>query len=104
MSNPIQLASNPVIARMESLVASELGKEVVILSVDSGHFFLLNNTASRIWDLLDAPLPLDSITDTLVSRFAVDPDDCRRDVSEFVQVMLERGLLRQTSDQPEREA
>lgn len=91
-SNP--LPDNPTLARADSLIASDVGKEVVILSVDSGFFFLLNSTGARIWDLLDAPRALDAITDTLVQRFAVDSDDCRREVGQFVQVMLDKGLLK----------
>ena len=94
MSPSSHLADNPTIARADSLVASEVSGEVVILSIESGFFFLLNKTGSRIWELLEAPLALDAITGALIQRFAVDPDDCRREASEFVQVMLDKGLFR----------
>lgn len=94
MGNPDHLADNPTLARAESLVASVVGREVVILNIDSGFFFLLNKTGSRIWDLLEVPLAFETITSTLIDRFVVDPEDCRREVAEFVGVMLDRGLLR----------
>lgn len=94
MSPSNHLADNPTIARADSLVASEVSGEVVILSIDTGFFFLLNKTASRIWDLLEAPLALEAIASALIQRFAVDPADCRREVGEFVQIMLDKGLLR----------
>lgn len=86
--------ASSILARADSLVATEVGKEVVIVSLESGFFFLLNNTGSRIWDLLEAPRALDAITEALIARFAVEPDNCRREVTEFVHVMLEKGLLK----------
>ena len=94
MSQPDHLADNPTLARADSLVASEVGGEVVILNIDSGFFFLLNKTGSRVWDLLETPLALQAITDALIQRFVVDPEDCRREVGEFLEVMLAKGLLR----------
>ena len=81
------------IARAEGLVASDVNGEVVILSIEVGHFFHLNATASRIWNLLDAPMTLAALSAAMRERFTVGADDCRRDVTEFVQGMLDKGLL-----------
>ena len=53
----------------------------------------MNATASRIWDLLDAPMTLAALSAAMRERFAVGADECRRDVTEFVQGMLDKGLL-----------
>jgi phage baseplate assembly protein W len=86
-------AADAHIARAEGLVASDVNGEVVILSIEVGHFFHLNATGSRIWNLLDAPMTLAALSAAMAERFAVGADECRRDVTEFVQSMLERGLL-----------
>lgn len=81
------------LARADGLVASEVDGDIVILSIDSGHFFHLNATGSRLWDLLDAPLTVAELCEKARERFAVDADECRRDVDEFVQGMRDKGLL-----------
>ena len=58
MSDQPAATDDAHIARAEGLVASDVNGEVVILSIEVGHFFHLNATASRIWDLLDAPMTL----------------------------------------------
>jgi len=93
MSEHSALATDAPIARAEGLVASEVNGEVVVLSIELGHFFHLNATGSRIWNLLDAPKTVAALSATLGERFSVGAEECRRDVAEFVQGMLEKGLL-----------
>ncbi|MEO8259987.1 MAG: PqqD family protein [Acidobacteriota bacterium] len=81
------------LARAEGLVASEVNGEIVILSIDSGHFFHLNSTGSRLWTLLETPLTVAELCEAARARFAVDAEDCRRDVTEFVQGLVAKGLL-----------
>ena len=81
------------LARADGLVASDVNGDVVILSIDSGHFFHLNATGSRLWDLLDTPMTVTELCERARERFAVDAEACRRDVGEFVQGLREKGLL-----------
>jgi hypothetical protein len=93
MSDLPALAVDAPIARAEGLVASETNGEVVILSIEVGHFFHLNATGSRVWNLLDAPMTVAALSAALSERFAVSAAECRRDVTEFVAAMLDKGLL-----------
>jgi hypothetical protein len=93
MTDQPPLTDTANLARAEGLVASEVNGEIVILSIEVGHFFHLNTTGSRIWGLLDAPMTVAGLCAAMRERFAVDADQCRRDVTEFVQGMLAKGLL-----------
>ena len=93
MSDQSALAADAHIARAEGVVASDVNGEVVILSIEAGHFFHLNATGSRIWNLLNAPMTVAALSAAVGERFAVGADECRRDVTEFVEGMLDKGLL-----------
>ena len=92
-SAPAAPADTDRIARAEGLVASEVNGDIVILSIDSGHFFHLNATGSRLWDLLESPMTVAELCVKARERFAVDADACRRDVGDFVQGLRDKGLL-----------
>jgi hypothetical protein len=94
LPEPPEVTDDLRVARADGLVASEIDGDVVILSIDSGHFFHLNATGSRLWDLLDAPMTVAELCDKARERFAVDADECRRDVGAFVQGLRDKGLLR----------
>ena len=93
MTDQPGLNDDASVGRAEGLVASEVNGEIVILSIEVGHFFHLNATGSRIWNLLDAPMTVAGLCSAMRERFSVDADDCRRDVVEFVQGMLAKGLI-----------
>ena len=93
MSDRPDLTDDIRLARAEGLVASDLNGEIVILNIESGHFFHLNVTGSHIWNMLDAPMTFAALCAATRERFAVDADECRRGVTEFAQGMLARGLL-----------
>ncbi|WP_417617088.1 lasso peptide biosynthesis PqqD family chaperone [Parasphingorhabdus sp.] len=80
--------------RSPDLVASELEGEVVLLSVESSHFYNLNRIGSRIWDLLDQPLSIPEICRELMAQFNVSPTDCESEVRQFIEKMLDQGLFR----------
>jgi hypothetical protein len=89
----MMMTNNSMVARGASLVSSQVDGQAVIMNIDSGHFFQLNQTASRIWDLLETPQDLASINRQLNDRFDVDPERCRTDLAEFIGVMQQKGLL-----------
>jgi hypothetical protein len=86
-------ADNAMISRKPTLIAADVADEAILLDVDSGYFFQLNPTASRIWNLVETPRPLSELCDEMGRTFAVDAETCRSDVHEFVADMRDRGLL-----------
>lgn len=87
------MTETSVVARVDTMVSSEVDGEVVIMSIESGHFFRLNHSASRIWDLLDTPKDLATLCRHLGDRFEMDAVDGQADVVEFVSAMQAKGLL-----------
>ena len=86
------------IARLEGLVTTEVDGEVLILSLDTGHYFHLNEIGSAIWQRLDvAPIRFADLCGALAEDFDVNPAECRSDVAEFVQRMVDKRLVAVTS-------
>jgi hypothetical protein len=82
-----------LIGRSKSVVGADAIDAAILIDIDSGYFFELNKTASRIWALVEQPIPLVDLCTELGKRFKVRPETCRADVAEFVADMRERGLL-----------
>ena len=79
--------------RKPGLVAADVADDAILLDIDSGYFFQLNRTGSRIWALVAQPQDLGAVCDQMAGGFRVDPETCRRDVTEFVADLLARGVL-----------
>lgn len=79
--------------RAQGLVASEIEEQIVVLNIDSGHFFSLNPVGARIWEMLATPQTEQQICSAMLARFDVENDECRAQVREFVDRMLAHGLV-----------
>ena len=93
MSNPTSIDPATLLSRPANLAVSEIDGEMVILNLDSGHFFQLNQVGSRIWEALETPLTMVELCRAMVQRFDVDPDTCRRDCEAFVDALSAHALV-----------
>ncbi len=55
--------------------------------------FALNPVAGHIWQELDGKRSLGEIRDSILARFDVEREAADRDVREFIEELLEAGLL-----------
>jgi len=75
-----------------------LEREVVVLNLKSGLYYVLNETSSRIWELLfvkneDVPKAASIIAD----EYRLDNDEgVRKDIEEQVEYWLAESLIAKT--------
>jgi hypothetical protein len=89
MNIPLQ----SIIGRNEDVFAGQIDDEMVMVSIQSGNYFVLNLTARRIWELLETPLSIADVCDKLVQEYAVDPQTCRAEVVQFVEKLQENQII-----------
>jgi hypothetical protein len=74
--------------------AADLDGDVVVLSVRAGSYFSFNHVGSEIWDMLAKPCRVGQIFHELLRRHNVDAETLASDVTPFLQMLVERGLVR----------
>ena len=74
-------------------VACTVAGEVVILHLEDGVYYGLNEVGTRVWQLLEQPRRVEQIVDAIVSEFEVERDRCATDITELLQSLAERGLV-----------
>ncbi|MDW7755892.1 MAG: PqqD family peptide modification chaperone [Brevefilum sp.] len=87
----IQLES--VITKNENIFSGQIDDELVMVSIDSGSYYVLNSTALRIWELLESPLSISEICDKLIKEYEIDPQACRTEVVKFVKLLEEKQII-----------
>ena len=75
------------------VLASELGPEVVMLSLRDRTYYGLDGVGVAIWRLLQTPVTISRIVAALVDTYDVDAERCRRDVLAVIVTLVERGLV-----------
>ena len=82
-----------VVVRADDLVSSRLDGETVLMSVDQGKYFGLDNVGSHIWDMIAQPRTVRQICDELMKQFKVDRAVCEADVTGFLEELQARSML-----------
>jgi hypothetical protein len=81
------------IRRTDGVVEAQFDEIRVVLNEDLAYLGL-NKVGQRIWDLIESPQTLASLVDQLVAEYDVDEADCTRDVSRYVEALVEHKLVR----------
>lgn len=74
-------------------MSSEVGDEVIMMSIEEGSYFGLKGPSGRIWELLKDGSDLQQIHSDLVSEYEVDPSECERELFALIGDMLQNNLI-----------
>ncbi len=70
-----------------------LDDEAVILSIEKGMYYTLNPLGSRIWTLIQKPVKVGSIRDTLLKEYEIDKETCEADLLSLLNDLKKEGLI-----------
>jgi hypothetical protein len=88
------------ISRSEDLMFSQLGDEIVIMSIEKGRYFALDDVAARIWTLMEQPIIVHDLCEGLLAAYDVKADECVADTLELLQRLNHHGLIRVVESGP----
>lgn len=80
----------------ENVLHQQLGDvegEIVLLDMQNGGYFGLNDVGSRIWCLIQEGNPVGSIIDALTKEYDAPEQELRADLEQFLTELGERGLI-----------
>ena len=63
---------------------TDLDGEKVMMNLDKGEYFMMNEVGSRIWDIIIEPINVKGIIEALLSEYEVDEETCTDTVIEFL--------------------
>jgi hypothetical protein len=94
MSEPLQ----EVYQHDPNIVARSIAGETILVPIrknvgDMENIFTLNETAARIWELIDGQRSLREIHQRVVEEFEVDPQQAESDLLELVESLNANGAL-----------
>ncbi len=85
-----------IVTASTSQVSSNLGEEVVILHLQSGVYYGLDEVGASVWNLLHEPVQVAAICDAIMREYEVSAEQCERDVVELLQDLANMGLVHVT--------
>jgi hypothetical protein len=80
------IADETLISRSASVLAAEVDGEIVMMSIEQGRYFGLDDIGSDIWKRIDPPCSFSE----LIARLAADYDADRATIAADVRALLLR--------------
>jgi hypothetical protein len=87
------LERSTVLRRTEDHVRAPLDEWLVMMDIDAGKYYLLDDVASFVWTRLAAPTAVADLVAELCSRYDVTAARCEADMLPFLTQLHEKGLV-----------
>lgn len=94
MSSAPALLPTTTVTRSPDQVSGDLDGRVVLLSIENGEYYNMNEVGTRVWELLERPHTVSALIEALLAEFEVEPATCEREVMEFLTQLQKDKLLR----------
>lgn len=85
-----------MVVATEGVAFAVLDGEAILLDINSGQYYGLNEVGTRIMDLLREPVVVDVILEKLFQEYDVETGELEHDVMSFLQTLEERKLIQMT--------
>jgi len=86
-------ASDSLLRAAPGVMACEFGDGLAILHHDSGTFFVLDEVAAYIWELLAEPASERGVAAAVEREYDAPSTQVEHDVREFVSAMIDARLI-----------
>jgi hypothetical protein len=82
-----------VVSAVSGQVSTDLDRETVILNLDSGFYFILNEVGSSIWKLIQQPKTVNEIENAILEEYEVEGDQCEIALLALLKQLKAEGLI-----------
>ena len=100
MSSQPALEPQSIVVRSPDQVSGDLDGKVVLLSIENGEYYNMNEVGSRIWALLEKPMAVSELIDRLLSEFEIDRPTCENETAAFLEQLQKDRLLKVEPSRP----
>lgn len=88
-----KISLDSVVLRSPEHVFSDIDGEVVLLGIETGHYYGFDAVLSEIWGMMEAPVAVSALVDRLLERYEVERAVCEADVLKIFNRMLDDKLI-----------
>jgi hypothetical protein len=83
-----------LVVRNESLLAAEVGSDLVMLHVEKNAYYDTDAVGAEIWRRLNAPVRVSELCAALLERYDIDRSTCEADVLTFLREAHREDVIR----------
>ena len=82
-----------LVRQMKDLFVTEIDGEKVMMHIENGKYYAMNEVGSRIWDLIENPISVEQLIITLYNEYEVERSTCEKAVFDFLESVYNENLI-----------
>lgn len=90
------LDQNSVFGRRDRVIVQQVEDQAVLLDIESGEYFALNDVGKSVWDLCDGTRTVAEVADAICSGYDVMEEVALTDTSSLLEALAGVGLVSAT--------
>ncbi len=94
MTDILKINPKTRISRNEEHVSAEIDGETVLMSIQNGKYYGMDDIGTRIWKLLSEPITFMELISILAKEFEGDMGQIRSNTQTFLRALKEERLIR----------
>lgn len=91
---PPAIADATIISRSPSVLTAEVEGEIVMMSIEQGRYFGLDDIGSDIWNRIEPPCSFAALVDRLAADYEADRATIAADVQTLLGRMAAQDVVR----------
>ena len=91
-ATPLSFAHDRLVVS-DRVVARAVSGATVLLNLDTGRSFMLDDVGARAWSVLMSSASLQDAYESLLTEYQVEPDQLREDLTALIADLEAQGLL-----------
>ena len=85
---------NTIVEKREDIVTADLDGNVVMMSVENGKYYGMDEIATAIWKNIEQPICVEQLVHILMDEFDVSEEQCQKDVITFLTKLYNEILIK----------
>jgi PqqD family protein of HPr-rel-A system len=88
-----EIAPRSVLRRARQVIFNQLDDELLAIDMESGYCYSLNQSAGRLWELIEEPATMAAVCEQLRAEYDIDLQTCLNDVRDVLLSLRAAGLI-----------
>jgi Coenzyme PQQ synthesis protein D (PqqD) len=89
-----RIADSTIVSRSPSVLTAEIDGEVVMMSIEQGQYFGMDDIGSDIWKRIEPPCAFADLIEPLAADYDADRAKIAADVRALLETMAARDAVR----------
>lgn len=90
----VDITDSTTVVAVENTLITTLDGESVLLHTDSGKYFGFNEVGTEIWEMIQEPQSVETLSYEMVDKYDIDHETVRADVEALLTELIDKGLVK----------